>query len=257
MKLIINADDYGLTGGICRNIVALFDKDAISNTSVMICVEGAVARCKLLRDSGHAHRAGVHLQATAENHHRTPLSDPRDIPSLVDANGQFPMRDHLGPINLEELEHEWNAQILKTIEALGTKPSHLDSHHGLQRIPELAPVYLKLAAKYDLPVRGGTEIGQVDGSSYGVKVSALCDNGWTGKDAPLDVLKDRITKGLSLCGDGVLELITHPGFVDDDLMKSSTWNTVRENDHAVLLELAESKWLEEQGIQMVKYPEMV
>jgi predicted glycoside hydrolase/deacetylase ChbG (UPF0249 family) len=256
MKLIINADDYGLTDGICRSIIDLLEQDAISNTTIMICVDGAEKRCRLLKDTGFSSRAGVHLQTTLERHHKKPLSHPSEIPSLVDENGFFKSHECDDPINPDEIELEWERQIVKVSEILGHKPSHIDSHHGIHREPECTSVYLKLAAKYEIPVRGGRHIGQIDGSDIGVQSSTLCLSNWTGQNEPLSFLKSRIEEALPQVGDGVLEVVAHPGYLDDDLLKSSDWNSVRENDHDVLRQLAKSKWLKDNNIDLISFSEL-
>lgn len=255
MNVLINADDYGLTDGICKSIINLFKKDAISNTTIMICADGAEKRCQLLKDSGFSNRAGVHLQSTLERHHKKTLSPPSEIPSLVDKNGFFKSRECDDPINPDEIELEWERQIVRVSEILGHKPSHIDSHHGIHREPECTSVYLKLAAKYEIPVRGGRHFGQIDGSNIGVPSTALCISDWTGQNEPLSFLTSSIEKALPTVGDGVLEIVAHPGYLDDDLIKSSSWNSVRENDHIVLSQMAESKWLNQNNIELVSFPD--
>lgn len=256
MKLIINADDFGLTDGVCRSIITLFENEAISNTTVMICVEGAFEQCQLLSNSGFADRVGVHLHSTPERNHSKPLSAPHEIPTLVDSSGNFKPKDHTDWINPKEIELEWERQIIKTSEALGRKPTHLDSHHGRHRIPELTPVYFKLAKKYGIPVRGGKSVHEIDGSSLGVKSSTLCDTDWTGQNKNLDNLKQIILDKISKVDDGILEIVSHPGFCDDELIASSSWNTVRENDHKVLMELAKEGWLQKNDIKLIQYSEL-
>ncbi len=255
-SIIINADDYGLTDGVCRSIIALLENEAISNTTIMICVDGAVERCKDLRNAGFSDRAGVHLQMTPEMHHKRPLLPPAEIPTLVDATGFFKPKDHADWINPDEVEREWDRQIVRSAEALGRTPTHIDTHHGRHRLPQLTPVYLKLAAKYGIPARGGEYDGQIDSTRTGVKTSTFCTKTWTGQNKDSESLKWDILRNLDLIDKGVLEVVTHPGFCDDDLMASSGWNTVRENDHNVLLELARSGWLGEMDIKLVRYPDL-
>lgn len=252
-KLIINADDFGLTEGICKAIVTLFEKDAISNTTVMICTKGAFEHCKNYRNV-LAGRTGVHLQITAENFHKVPLSSPEEIPTLVDAEGTFRGQDQLDGINPEEVEKEWERQIEKTAEALGTLPSHIDSHHGCHRIEKLIPIYLKLASKYGLCVRGGQRLGQIDAKKYGVKSSSLSLGDWTGQNDDLQSLKTLFIESFKQLSDGdILELVTHPGFCDEELLKASPWNSVRENDFQVLQQLAEEKWLASENISLTRF----
>ena len=189
MKLIINADDFGLTNGVCDAIINLLEKRAISNTTVMICSDGAFEQCKKLRDKGLSKYIGVHLQTTPGKRDEKPLSPIDEIPTLVNKKGLFKDKNHTDWINPIEIEVEWERQIIKTMDALGHKPSHLDSHHGIHTIPELQSTYLNLANKYNIPVRGGNEINQIDGSKLGVKSSSIIDIDWTGQDKDLDFLK--------------------------------------------------------------------
>ncbi len=256
MKLLINADDYGLTTGISKSIIDLFEHDAISDTSVMICVEGAVERCHLLKERGFSKKAGVHLQTTLERHHKKPLSFPDDIPSLVDSEGFFKSHECDDPIDPDDIELEWERQIVKLSEVLGHVPSHLDSHHGVHRIPHLLPVYLKLAAKYGMPVRGGRAPDQIKASSFGVKSTFVANGDWTGRHLPLSALQKIILAAMPAVGDGVFEIVSHPGYLDDDLIKSSSWNTVRENDYNELLALSKSNWLEDNNINLVCFSDL-
>lgn len=257
-KIIITADDFGLTDGVSKAIVNLLEVNAISNTNIMICVEGAIERCKNYLLPEFADRAGVHLQITPERHNKTPLSvsPAKEIPSLVDANGFFKPKDHTDVINPEEVLLEWERQILKVIDVLGQKPSHLDCHHGSHRKPELTPVYLELAKKYDIPVRGGKEVGQIDGSSFGVKSTAICEGQWTGQNKNVSFLKEKILEKLDIVNDEVVEVISHPGYCDEELIASSSWNEVRENDYKVLLQLKEEKWLENNSIELTHFNKM-
>ena len=255
-SIIINADDYGLSSGVCASIIELLQRDAISNTTIMICVENAYEHCRKLCEENLAHRAGVHLQTTPEEYHRHPLSPPEEIPTLVDSSGQFKPQDHTDWINPEEIEIEWERQIVKVMEALERKPSHLDSHHGVHRKTELTPIYLKLAKKYKIPVRGGRALNQIDGKPYGVASSAIAFSDWTGQNKDINELKQIILESLEQVEEGIPELVVHPGFCDEELIASSTWNSVRENDHNVLLALSEEKWLEQNNITLSCYPKI-
>lgn len=220
----------------------------------MICTESATERCQLLKDSGFAKYTGVHLQSTLERHHKTPLSDPEEIPSLVDENGKFKHRDCEDPIAPDEIALEWERQIIKTMEALDGKPSHLDCHHGVHRKPHLTSVYFDLAQKYGFSVRGDETIIKI-GQARNIKTTAFLEKEWTGQNEPLGFLQQKITDAFEKTPEGVVEIVAHPGFCDEDLIKSSPWNTVRENDHNVLIELAQSGWLKEQGIELVRHPD--
>ncbi len=256
-KLIINADDFGLTDGVSKAIVQLLEADAISNTSMMITIEGASDRYQKFINKDISPYVGVHLTTTPENYHRKPLSNPSAIPTLVNDDGLFKELDNADWVNPNEIELEWEAQILKTCDVLSHSPSHLDSHHGIHREESLTPTYLKLAKKYNVPVRGGRNYGQIDGTSISVPSTSLCSVNWTGKNKTLEDLKISILKSFeNLPIDAVLEICTHPGFCDDELIKSSSWNICRENDFQCLLKLSQSSWLQDNDIKLIRFNDL-
>jgi predicted glycoside hydrolase/deacetylase ChbG (UPF0249 family) len=132
-------------------------------------------------------------------------------------------------------------------------PSHLDSHHGVHRIPSLTPIYLNLARKYGLAARGGKTPKQIDGTSYGVYTSDICTSDWTGQNGTVETFQEMVREKLPLAGNGILEICTHPGFCDEELIASSSWNAVREKDYEVLRLLAEQRWFESQGISLARF----
>ncbi len=257
VSLIINADDFGLTEGICRAVINLLKLNAISNTTVMICMDGAAELTTKYRHQ-IAGRAGVHLQLTGEKQGVKPLSPPHEVPSLIDpVTGFFKPKEAQDDLDPEDVAREWTRQIERVADALQTKPTHLDTHHGRHRLPHLTPVYLKLAAQYDLPVRGGITRGQINGAAFGVRSSALCVNNWSGQNKTSDALKSMLLEAAQTARDGeVLELVCHPAYCDDALSAISSWNTVRENDRCVLEALAQEGWLEKNQIRLVRYPKL-
>lgn len=252
VKIVINADDYGLSNGICKSIHELLRAGAISSTTIMIGADGARERCVAHNVRAVARRVGVHLHVTGGR----PISPVSDVPSLVDASsGRFLPKDQIAAMNPAEVEVEWSRQIELVADILGRLPSHLDTHHGAHRIPSLTPVYFRLAQRYKVPVRGGTELGQF--ASWGEEVarSTLAINQWTGRGLDCDKLKEMIIKYVAMLNaDEVLEVVTHPGYCDDLLRSISSLNVERENDHRVLMQLATEDWLESHGHELVRFP---
>jgi len=150
--VIINADDYGLSNGVCEAINELAKLGAISNTTMMLCAEGAPDTISAMLTSETRKIAGVHLQLTGGS----PLSDFSEIPSLIQERGKFkdPRKELVDPA---EVYVEWKSQIELSIKLLGKRPTHIDSHHGMQRNSNLFPVYARLAEEYELPFRGAND----------------------------------------------------------------------------------------------------
>jgi predicted glycoside hydrolase/deacetylase ChbG (UPF0249 family) len=83
--VIFNADDFGLTDSVCRGINEAVGGGVVRATTAMVCTSGSrenIARWA----SSLAGLIGVHLQLTEGR----ACLDPTHVPSIVDANGDFP-----------------------------------------------------------------------------------------------------------------------------------------------------------------------
>ena len=256
--LVINADDFGLSDGICRAVLELFEIKAISNTTIMVAADGAIPRLRKWNVSELLNLAGVHLQLTSEG---KPISPFNDIPSLVNkATGNFLPKENLVNANLSEVELEWSRQVELGYELLGGPPTHLDSHHGVHRLPNLMDVYLSVATKFGLAVRGGlrsdTEFEKKRKLARILGTSCLIRD-WTGRFLDTDILLAKLSEAKAQCQRGdVIELVTHPGYCDDYLISISGLNTAREHDLHVLKKIANKDFRGLNNIVLVKYPSL-
>ena len=80
MRLIINADDFGLTEGICSSILELIDKGAVTSTSVMIAAHNSKEIFKRISNVREEIVFGAHLQIT----NGRPISPREKVLSLID-----------------------------------------------------------------------------------------------------------------------------------------------------------------------------
>lgn len=83
MKVIINADDFGLTRSVNDAIFELAQKGTITSTTVMTNMPFAEEAVELLPNKNIS--IGLHVTLTQGK----PVSDPERIVSLVDKNGNF------------------------------------------------------------------------------------------------------------------------------------------------------------------------
>jgi hypothetical protein len=250
--LIINADDFGLSGGICKSILELLGCGAITNTSLMVAAPDATTMIRKWGGKNLLGLAGVHLQLTAG----APLETTNELTTLVDPISKRFRDPRKGPpVLAAEAEIEWRKQINTACDLLGGLPTHLDSHHGVHRIPELFDVYRKLAAEFGIPMRGavsGTvkDIIQKDN----LKATVAIVREWTGR---LLDYKNLISQIETVAKDNpkekVIEVISHPGYNDKYLESISSFSTVRENDHSVLLSLAKQNWWSDAGYKLISY----
>jgi hopanoid biosynthesis associated protein HpnK len=156
-RLIVNADDFGLSEAVNRAVIEAHEHGIVTSTSIMAggsAFEHAVAlaaRCPTLD-------VGVHLTLTEQR----PVAE--SVPSLVGADGRFAphatdfaKRWLRGTIALADVRTELDAQI-RRVRAHGVRPTHLDGHQHVHVLPGIARVVAELAREHGIgAVRVPTE----------------------------------------------------------------------------------------------------
>lgn len=248
-QLIINADDFGLTGGVCRGIVEAINQGLVSSCTAMVCMPGALESITKWAPQ-IAGKIGLHLQLTGDCE---PCLSPEQIPSLVTSFGRFPRRPEDVKADTLEAAKEWRAQVTR-MRGLGVQPNHLDSHHHIHQRPELFPVYADLAAELGLPVRylEGSPVNMLE--DRGVKHPSACVIDWFGANTDL--------KGLLACLEATyvkagaekpVELMCHPGYSDHELQTVSSYTEPREAELGVLTSPQTAEALQQMGAKVVDW----
>lgn len=143
MKLLVNADDFGLFEHNSRAIAEAFRKGYITDTTAMatgVWLDEALA---LAKEEGFFDRIGIHFNLTEGK----PLTDEmRNCPMFVE-NGRFHKHpDRLHPLTKEEEDavyKELSAQV-KRLRDAGVEITHADSHHHIHTGPFLVPIVLRV-----------------------------------------------------------------------------------------------------------------
>ena len=150
-KLIVNADDFGLSEGVCLGILKAHRDGILTSTTCMMNMENIEKYLEMTKAYPNL-GLGVHLNIT--------VGKPLTKVSFIDEKGNFKSRDTYknreAIVLQEELYQEWKAQIEKFVKITGHKPTHLDSHHHVHLLKSNRNVVLKLAHEYDLPIRQET-----------------------------------------------------------------------------------------------------
>jgi predicted glycoside hydrolase/deacetylase ChbG (UPF0249 family) len=146
--LIVNADDFGLTTGVCDGILRAHEEGIVTSTSALVVAPAFGARSSALRDSGIG--VGAHLCLVGED---PPLLSAGEVPTLVDERGRLPStwrqvvgRAARGRIDVADMAREWRAQ-LDAVTGAGLQPTHLDTHQNLHLWPAVGKLLLTLAAE--------------------------------------------------------------------------------------------------------------
>ena len=135
MKIIINADDFGMTKSINNAIFELMELGTLTSTTVMVNMPYAEEAVKLLDYPDCS--VGLHLNLTEGK----PISNPGEIATLVDKDGRFLGKKKFeekakkNELNKKEIYIELNSQYKKLKSILGDQITHLDSHQWLNRVP--------------------------------------------------------------------------------------------------------------------------
>jgi chitin disaccharide deacetylase len=267
-RLIINADDFGLTPGVNRAIAELHDAGIVTSATLMAngpAFDDAVA----LARSRPALGIGCHIVLVDG----TPVSDPATIPTLLgpdrrsfgDSLGAFAFGVLTGRIHAADIQREALAQIQK-LQRAGLTLTHVDTHkhtHLLSRVTRpilraleqsgvtairnpFEPLWaakLSGSTRRRLAVRS-FEIGRrrFEASAPIAQHQILTTNGTLGISATGDLNGQSLAALLNALPDGTWELICHPGYNDRDLDVITTrLRTERETErHALLAAFTEN-----------------
>ena len=145
-RVVINADDFGWDDDVVDATIRCFRNGLMTSATISVTTEGATRALKFAKQNPQF-SFGVHLCIGWGR----PVSDPRDIPSLVDRNGWL-LSNHvhrrrgvcLG-LRTSEVLREFSAQ-LDCVAGYGVPISHVDTHGHVHKLPQVMWA-LRLAAK--------------------------------------------------------------------------------------------------------------
>jgi predicted glycoside hydrolase/deacetylase ChbG (UPF0249 family) len=240
-RLILNADDFGLTRGINRAVAELYAAGALTSATLMAngpAFNDAVAIAKANPGLG----VGCHIVLTDG----TPVSPPQAVPTLLGKDGQnfrsslidFIRDLWLGRIDPAEIEIEALAQVQK-LQRAGIDVTHLDTHkhthvfppvarelHRIVRYTSVATMRNPFEPHFARQVSHATisrraQIFALDRfQSRFIKIAdkEVFTDGTIGISATgnlnVKVLRDTLA---ALPESGTFELLCHPGYNDADL----------------------------------------
>lgn len=231
MKVLFNADDYGLTKGVTDGIIKAHEEGFVHATTLMM--NGNAVAYAVEQAKQHPNlRVGIHLVLTWGK----PLRD--DVSDLINEVGTFKFNSAFAEMeapDVHQVEKEWRTQI-EAFLATGLTLHHIDSHHHVHGWEPLKEVVYKLAKDFQVPVR---------------YVDSL-------KESPEILLTDTLYVGFY--GEGVgrnlfeklhglpvesVEVMTHPAYVDSDLQQVSSYTSKRKEELDILCSLKVPDWVEE------------
>jgi len=269
-RLIINADDFGLTAGVNRAVIELHQKRIVTSATLMA---RAAATDEAIELALNAPLLGVGCHVVLVD--GEPVLPATDIPSLTHRQtgrfrakpGSFLRRLLLGRIRASEIEAEAAAQIA-VLQGQGLTLTHFDTHKHLHMFPAvLRPVLRAARAAGIRAVRNPFEPAWSRRATPAaslfrrIEVNVLrqlepafrrivAEEGFATTDGALGVLatgtldENTLRSLLRNIPAGTWELVTHPGYNDDDLSKAHTrLQQSRETERRALMAVAKIEGL--------------
>ena len=289
-RLIINADDFGLTAGVNRGILEAHGHGVVTSATLM-ATASAFAEAVKLAQSAPRLGIGCHLVLVDGS----PVLTAAQIPSLIDGRnghkdgarfreglGSFALLAIFGRLVPEQIEAEATAQIRK-LQSSGVAVSHLDSHKHTHMFPQVLRPLLRAAKACGVralrnpfaPIRGML-LGERSSSwNRWIKVRALQnlagefrrtvrEAGMITPDGTFGIvatgaLDDRLFRFMvEKLPEGTWEFVCHPGYNDAALQGVRT--RLRESralELRLLISTATRDLLARSGIQLISYRDLV
>ncbi|PYS38680.1 MAG: hypothetical protein DMG14_16725 [Acidobacteria bacterium] len=289
-KLIVAADDFGLTDRI-NEAIAIACRDGIVTTaSLMVTAMGFQSAVEIARQQRNLD-LGLHLNLTEGR----PVTDPAAIPSMADPRGF--LYDHplklaaalvRGKIRRGDLEREIRAQIERALHS-ELEITHIDGHKHVHVTPTVFRIIRRVAPEYgihavrlpreriprlsSLLARNKRSWQQIlKQCAFGKMISAasrisqprrrqnvlvapkrlygIAQTGFLDEAAFADIIHD--------LDDGIHELMCHPGYMDNDLTKTPTrLRAQRERELELLTGSGVRALLKQAGVALISYRDLL
>lgn len=150
-RIVLNADDFGLTHGINEGIITAMERRIVGSASLMVNFPDSAEAMRVAREKEFS--MGWHFNLTLGK----PVSDPAAIPSLVGKDGRFLNRNQLllrcflRRVRADDVRREIEAQWQFFADA-GLHPEHIDGHEHCHVYPVICDVVRDLVVQHKIPL---------------------------------------------------------------------------------------------------------
>jgi predicted glycoside hydrolase/deacetylase ChbG (UPF0249 family) len=151
IRLVVNADGFGVSAARTRGILAAHQSGIVTSTSVL----GNAADPEAIKtDLGQAPNLGVGVLLCLED--GAPVANPEAVPSLLDGSGKFPSRERDVLVNWAKsamqpahIELEFDAQVAR-LRDLGLVIDHLCARGSVGFLPVVAQAMESVARRHGI-----------------------------------------------------------------------------------------------------------
>lgn len=279
-RLIINADDFGLTSGVNRGIVEAHSRGIVTSATLMAAGDRFQEAASLSVQEPEL-SVGCHVLLVDG----PPVLNPSAVSTLLPGSAHrfreslssFAVQATIGKLDEAQIEAEITAQIRK-LQAAGIKVSHLDSHKHTHMFPVVFKAMLQAAKKCGVPAirnpfeplifaRNGRwkrriQLGilrryQNSFRRELIRVGMVTPDGCIGIASTGSLTLETFRTLIRNLPEGTWEFVSHPGYNDHDLDKINTRLRDSREKELEILTLPDARdWLRQRGIQLISYREL-
>ena len=223
--LIVNADDFGYSGGVNRGILDAHDKGIVTSASLMVERPAALEAADRARDRPHL-GLGLHVEVGYWRISWFPRRGSARSAAAVRLRAADDLRRQLDRFRL----------------LVGRDPSHLDSHQHRHLAELVRPAFEEIAGELEIPLRRVDRRVRFCGEFYG--------HDGRGRPEPEAITVDALIRLIENIDADATELCCHPGYADglDD------WYRIeREQEVRALCDPRVRSAIEREGLRLCSY----
>ncbi len=276
-RLIVNADDFGMTHGINRGIIEANGKGIVTAASIMVTGWAFEEAVQLARENPNLD-IGLHLSLTVGR----PASNDPSVNRYLTSHGTFRLtnRDILINLILHNISpsifyREIEAQFMK---ALDTRLpiTHIDGHESIHLFPGIREMVFTLMGRYGIPfmrlsyegigIRGLWKLKRWKKTLInlfgllherqiqrrGIRTTdyyyGTFDAGYLGKEKLMATI-------LNL-KEGTTEIMCHPGYRDERFDRISGGRYLPDQELRALRDAEVKNLLHERGIHLISFQDL-
>lgn len=255
MKLIIQADDYGISEGVVYGIMKAVNEGCLTCVGMFSNMPDSPLAAELIRDKEICLGEDINI-CTGPC-----VAAPEKIPSIARPNGKlYTKNEHIfldqkaedgDHMRYEECCIEVRAQIERFRELAGRYPAYLNGHSYHNRNIDRA--VKDLSAEYQIPLAKELE------HKYQMAGPKKL---WYKRPFPLEeqfhaYAMDSILADEDFAKQEYGILIFHCGYIDPALLDVSSFSVIRVNDLKAVLSPEMKQWITDNGIEKISYSNLV
>lgn len=225
--LIVAADDFGYSPGVCEGIIKAHTDGIVTSASVLVDSVAADKAKELVNYLNLS--VGLHINIWDRN--------------LGGGPDEWKM-DKVQKI--QTIQEMFDRQLAKFKEITGHDPDHIDGHFHIQLHPFVRPIIESYSKKHNIPIRA------IDSNFID---SFFARNENNEPDATR-ITVDSLIKILSGLGSGINEILTHAGNVDPQIIKISRYSVERGKELETLTDPRVRKFIENNDIKLINWREI-